>query len=113
MGIPLIKIVILKRLSLIAIIIMAIFVRVDDLQNQFPTIDDTGVAWTLLNHTDQLNVSYIKKKIYDSKHEDFNTPQYILLRSLDEAQSLELGLATPNLDICTHSIYIYIYFIKQ
>jgi hypothetical protein len=93
MGIPLIKIVILKRLSLIAIIIMAIFVRVDDLQNQFPTIDDTGVAWTLLNHTDQLNVSYIKKKIYDSKHEDFNTPQYILLRSLDEAQSLELGLA--------------------
>jgi len=81
-----------KIVVLVSIFSMAFFVRIDRLHSQFPTTDDTGVAWTLLSHADKFNAAYIKRKIYDSLHEDYNTPQYKVLRSLDKMGNLQAGL---------------------
>ena len=62
---------------------IAIFIRFENLEDQFSTIDDTGVAWTLTEHINDIDYQYVNKKIFDEKHEDYHSLQFVLLRKLN------------------------------
>ena len=79
------------HIILLALVLtLGIAVRFIGLNNQFTHTDDIGVAWSILIQTnDVYTINYVRNKINNISHEDYNTPQYKLLREFDESSKLE------------------------
>ena len=50
------------------LVLIGVFIRFENLEDQFSTIDDTGVAWTLTEHINDIDYEYVNKKIFDEKN---------------------------------------------
>lgn len=75
------------------ILAAAIGVRFIGLEKQMTHSDDIGVAWAILVQTGETyDIDYIRKKIGDSGHEDYDSPQFRFLRRLNDSDRLELWL---------------------
>lgn len=78
---------------LMAILILSIFVRFSDLENQMTHIDDIGVAWAMIVQVDETyNIDYVRDKINNISDRAHNTPHYKFLRELDRQRKLDLSL---------------------
>lgn len=82
----------LQLFMLAAIICLGIYVRIVDLDHQFTHIDDLGVATTILEQDERYDIEYVRKRIYDTTHEGFNSLPYRMLRSLDANNRLEASI---------------------
>ena len=71
------------KILLYILLIFGVYFKYQNLDTQFSTTDDTGVAWTLIEHIKDIDNSYIQKKIVQQQHEDFHSLQYFILRNFD------------------------------
>jgi hypothetical protein len=78
-------------ITIILIFIYSFIIRIEGLDKQFSTIDDTGVAWTIINHAKNIDQNYFHNKIFDTKSQDFNSPQFIILRYLDKHYNIDFA----------------------
>lgn len=90
----------IKKIQIILLVLVLIFgvmVRFDNLAKQLPAGDDVGVISTMIMRVNHgYTIDYIKNKIYNISHEDYNTPQYKFLRKLNEQEKLESLLPYLN-----------------
>lgn len=90
--------------AIIIVIAAAAAIRLSGIKNQFTTIDDIGVAESILIQNDLYDISYIRNKIYDANHQYYDSIQYKALRYLDNRALMEPTL--PLLKIVMRAVVI-------